>query len=112
MGVMLSITGLFVLNNKNEVLKAKLASQQHLTEQYEALSRHRRQQLDDLHALLNEHNKRFEADLTKLASYQSQLEELENYLSEEMAHRDDVCLNPDDVKRLRQLWGAHSTSPH
>jgi len=78
---------------------------------YKNLADHRRQQLDDLHTLLVEHNRRVEADLAQAQFYQTKIEELQDYISEEMADRDAVCLDINDAERLHKLWNDNSSDP-
>jgi len=90
-------------------LQADLSRSQQLAERFESLAEHRRKQLDDLHALALEHNKRLKVDVAKLEFYQSKIEELTDYINEQMADRDAVCLDLDDARRLHQLWNDNSS---
>jgi len=93
-------------------LQADLIRSQQLAEQFESLAEHRRKQLDDLHALALEHNKRLRVDVAKLEFYQSKIEELTDYINEQMADRDAVCLDVSDAERLHKLWNDNSSDPH
>jgi len=99
-----------LLNHQKSRALVKLAAQEQLTEQYASLAEHRKKQLDDLHALALEHNKRLQVDEARLAQYQSKIEELTDYIQEEMADRDNVCLDLDDAHRLHKLWNEDSNT--
>jgi len=104
MGVAFALLGLVILSYKNDALTAKLAVQSQMTEQYHALSKHRLKQLDELHALINEHNERVAIDWALLDHQQTRIGELEDYLEQIISDEDNVCLYSIDVERLWQIW--------
>gem|GEM_PF-4343269 len=87
-------------------MTAKLSSERRITAQYKALAEHRDRQINELHLLISDHNKRVEADEVRLRQIQQQEEELDNYSKTEMASPERVCLDRPDIERLRGVWGV------
>jgi len=92
--------------NQKTRLKAELASQQFLTNQYKALAEHRDKQINELHLLISSHNKRVADDEAKLENFHKQQEALNYYTETKMLGAHDVCLELGDVERLRGAWDA------
>jgi len=101
----------YTMNGKIRA-QAALKMEQNRNALLTRLADHRRQQLDELHTLLTAHNKRAAQDAAMLEYYQQKQQELEDYINEDMADRDNLCLDLTDVGRLHHLWSnPHSAIP-
>jgi len=85
-------------------LQAELINQQYLTQQAEAIAKHRDKQLNELNLVLAAHNKRVEEDEALFQHYQQQQEALNSYIDHEMLDAHTMCLDVADVERLRNTW--------